>query len=226
METGRVNQKRRTRAAIVAAGRELLAQGTAPTVAQAAELALVSRTTAYRYFPTQESLLVELTMTSDVDEVEEIVARPVGDQAAADRVLEVLDVFNRHVAAAEVEYRTALRLYLGQWLDAVAEGDPPPVMREGRRTRWLQESLDPVADRVPSAELERLVAALSVLTGVEARVVLRDVCRRSDDEGREVLAWAARTLLDATLGARTDTGADTAAGEPADSPAPGGRSRS
>jgi AcrR family transcriptional regulator len=53
-ETGRVNQKRRTRAAIVESAKELLQQGTTPTVAQAAEAALVSRTTAYRYFPTQE----------------------------------------------------------------------------------------------------------------------------------------------------------------------------
>ena len=65
-ETGRVNQKRRTRAAIVEAAQAMLQEGVTPTVAQAAEAALVSRTTAYRYFPTQESLLVELSVNLDV----------------------------------------------------------------------------------------------------------------------------------------------------------------
>ena len=42
---------------------ELRRQGITPTVAQAVEFALVLWTTAYRYFPTQESLLLELSVT-------------------------------------------------------------------------------------------------------------------------------------------------------------------
>ncbi len=64
IEDRRVNQKRRTRAAIVTAAKDLIEQRATPTVAQAAEAALVSRTTAYRYFPTQESLLVEVGAVS------------------------------------------------------------------------------------------------------------------------------------------------------------------
>src|SRR3954451_3241912 len=66
--TGRTRQKARTRAAMVDATRELLAEGVAPTVEQAAERAAVSRTTAYRYFPNQRALLIasypELDMPS------------------------------------------------------------------------------------------------------------------------------------------------------------------
>ena len=56
--TGRTKQKARTRAALIAATRDLLAQGVTPTVEQAAESASISRTTAYRYFPNQRALLV------------------------------------------------------------------------------------------------------------------------------------------------------------------------
>src|SRR5262245_253317 len=58
-EAGRTRQKLRTRAAMVAAARALLAEGvTSPTVEQAADRAQVSRTTAYRYFPNQHALLL------------------------------------------------------------------------------------------------------------------------------------------------------------------------
>src|SRR4030095_9674508 len=56
--TGRSRQKARTRAAMIAATRTLLAEGVAnPTVEQVADRALVSRTTAHRYFPNQHALL-------------------------------------------------------------------------------------------------------------------------------------------------------------------------
>jgi AcrR family transcriptional regulator len=70
-EGGRINQKRRTRAAIVAAAAELVRQGKSPTVAEVADAALVSRATAYRYFPSQEYLLAEAALQSihgDIDE--------------------------------------------------------------------------------------------------------------------------------------------------------------
>ena len=47
---GRIDQKRRTRDALIAAARDLVADGATPTVEGAAEAASISRTTAYRYF--------------------------------------------------------------------------------------------------------------------------------------------------------------------------------
>src|SRR6478735_8205780 len=54
---GRVAQKRRTHEALVAAARDLVARGETPTVEAVAEAASISRATAYRYFPSQRSLL-------------------------------------------------------------------------------------------------------------------------------------------------------------------------
>jgi AcrR family transcriptional regulator len=195
---GRINQKRRTRSAIVDAAKELMRHGGVPTVAQAAEAALVSRTTAYRYFPTQESLLLEVAVNVDVDDCEALVAQPVDRGTSAERVLTLLALFNRHVRDEEVQYRTTLRFYLDQWLAAVAEGDDNPVVREGRRKRWFTELLAPFGDTVPAADLERLVAGLSMLAGAEALMVLRDVCHLDDDEAQAVTQWAARALIDAT----------------------------
>jgi AcrR family transcriptional regulator len=117
---GRVNQKQRTRQALVDAAVELMDDGTTPTVAQAAEAALVSRTTAYRYFPTQESLLLEVALHANVDDLEALVAEPVDAQHAVERALEVLHRFNERVLAEEVRYRNAMRVYQELWFDASA----------------------------------------------------------------------------------------------------------
>lgn len=199
LATGRINQKRRTRAAIVAAARELLAEGTTPTVAQAATAAEVSRTTAYRYFPTQESLLVEVAMNADVGDIEELAASEVTAEQAAERAVTILERFNHHVADAEVQYRTALRLYLDQWLRAAEAGEEAPEVREGRRRRWFEQSLDPLRDTVPEEAWRRVVTALCVLSGPEALTVLRDVCHVDDAVGRDALRWAAETLVAATF---------------------------
>jgi len=199
LESGRVNQKRRTRAAIVTAAQELLAEGVTPTVAQAAEAAGISRTTAYRYFPTQESLLVEIAVNANVDDIEELVATDVDADSAQERVIAVLDRFNQHTFDAEAQYRTALRLYLDQWLESAAKGEDAPILREGRRRRWYEESLAPLRRTVDKRSWNRLILALSLLGGAEAMVVFRDVCHVESDEARRVARWAAETLLQATF---------------------------
>src|SRR5580693_6920101 len=58
-ERGRVNQKRRTRTAIIAACQELITAGAEINMPAVARAALVSEPTAYRYFPDLASLLEE-----------------------------------------------------------------------------------------------------------------------------------------------------------------------
>ncbi len=197
---GRTNQKLRTRAAIVEAAQTLFDAGTMPTVAQAAEAALVSRTTAYRYFPTQETLLTELVITADVDEIEKLVQSPVDEAGAQQRVLAVLEAFLRHTFAAESQYRQAQRLYQDQWLAAAANGESSPMLREGRRTRWYEQSLAPLRAQVSKGEWDRLMTALCLLSGPEALVVLRDVCNIDERTARRVQKWAAECLLRETFG--------------------------
>src|ERR671917_136208 len=57
LHTGRTSQKARTRDALIAAARQLLAKGVTPTLEEAAAEASIGRTTAYRYFPNSRALL-------------------------------------------------------------------------------------------------------------------------------------------------------------------------
>jgi AcrR family transcriptional regulator len=199
LDSGRANQKRRTRAAIVSAARELFADGVTPTVAQAAEHALVSRTTAYRYFPTQDTLLLEIGIDAGVDELEAMAAAPrAGDTAAADLV-QIISALNGHVVENEAQYRRMLQLYLEVWLRATENDDVEPVVRQGRRMRWFEQILEPVRASVDPARFDRLLAALCLTAGSEAVVALRDVARLSPTDAVDTAAWVVQVLVDATF---------------------------
>lgn len=195
----RANQKQRTREAIVAAAAELLRAGGRPSVAEAAESAKVSRATAYRYFPTQEALLIEVAQVNPAAEpVERWLAQLQGGEPA-ERLRGLLGAFHRIASAEEVALRTGLRAYLDTWLESRRRGETPDVVREGRRMRWLDEALAPVRQQLTPAKWRRLRAALSLTLGAESIVVMKDVCHASDSEALATLDWAAQALLRAAL---------------------------
>lgn len=169
-------------------------------MALVADEAQMTRTTVYRYFPSQESLLLELSVTVSVDHIEELLATSGGGTTPQDRLLEVVDEFNRYIADNETLFRTAQRHYLETWLAAERAGEShESQLREGRRYQWISELLEPLADTVPDAELRRLEAALCLVMGGEAFTVLRDVCRLDPDQAIAVAHWAAEALLTAGL---------------------------
>jgi AcrR family transcriptional regulator len=185
--TGRTNQKARTRAALLAATRELLADGMIPTVEQAADQAAISRTTAYRYFPNRRALLSAV--------YPEIDARSLLDDDAptdpAERLDQVLERFIGHVLEHEPELRAQLRLAL----------DPHPAdpeqlpFRQGRAIRWIEDALSPLRGRVPDPELRRLVLAIRATTGIEALIWLTDVAGLARADAAELMRSSAGALL-------------------------------
>lgn len=187
--------------ALVDAARGLLRDGTTtPTVAEAAEAARVSRATAYRYFPTHESLLVEIAnITPATQPVEELLEN-LPSEDAEERLLSLLDRFNPIVFAEEVPMRTALRTYLDTWLESRGRGEKAIPVREGRRMRWLDKVLEPVRRDLSDAQWRRLRSALALTLSIDAMVVMKDVCRiENEKEALEVLRWAATALLRAGL---------------------------
>jgi AcrR family transcriptional regulator len=189
--TGRINQKQRTRDALVSAARDLVAQGLAPTVEQAATSAGISRTTAYRYFTTQRALLAaahpETAATS-------LLPADVSDDPR-ERLDAVVTSFIGSTLANESQQRTMLRLSL----EATPEERAELPLRQGRAIGWIEEALAPLRGRVPDKDIQRLVLAVRAATGIESLVWLTDVAGLSRDKAVESMKWSARALLDQTV---------------------------
>ncbi len=201
-QEGRINQKRRTRAAILAAAVELLEQGQRPTVAEVADTALVSRATAYRYFPTQEYLLFEAALESTRSDIDRELDENTLPEDPEARLEMLIDALQKRIIDKEPAFRTMLRLSLEQ-APQEEQNDvesTPARLRGGGRVRWIEKALASVEGRLEVRSYKCLVAALSLCMGIEALVVLRDICALEAQEAEEVSRWAAQALLKAALG--------------------------
>lgn len=188
---GRRSQKARTREALVGAARALLADGVTPTVEQTAERAAIARTTAYRYFPNQNALL--LATYPELDAPSLLGADPPSDPAT--RLEMVTDRITRQVLDHEPELRAALRVSLEP---SVLKVDPPSL-RRGHAIRWIEDALAPLRGEMSEPELHRLVLAIRAAIGIEAFVWLTDVGKLSRAEAVETMRWSARALLRSAL---------------------------
>lgn len=191
VNTGRRKQKERTRSALIQAARDLLARGHTPTVEAAAELASISRATAYRYFSSQRQLLV--AAQPEIEATSLLGPAPSEDPSA--RLDAVVVGLAEILLNAEASYRSMLRLSLEQ--DPAARGDLP--LRQGRRFLWIEDALEPIRDSLPTDEFERLVNAIAAAIGIEALVTLIDLAGLKPDQAVEVMRWSAQALLQRAL---------------------------
>jgi AcrR family transcriptional regulator len=189
--SGRTEQKQRTRGALIEAARELVASGVTPTVEQAAGAAGISRTTAYRYFPSQRALLMSAHPETAAASL--LPVHPPADPAA--RLDVVIAAFTELIIETEAQQRTMLRLSL--------EGDETSraglLLRQGRAIAWIEEALTPLRGQLSEKELHRLALAIRSAAGIEAIVWLTDVAGLDRDEARRLIRWSAQGLLGAAL---------------------------
>jgi AcrR family transcriptional regulator len=182
------------------AARELLRTGGPLTVPAAAELAGVSRATAYRYFPNNDSVVLHATMSladnplDDANWASGAVASP--DELGA-RAADLVRATATWAFDHETELRTMLRLSLTPEREQVK-----PRRGLTNRGRWIGALLEGLPSDVPPAARERLAAALIPLFGSDAVVWTTDMAELPRDEAIELLAWMARVLIAATVEGR------------------------
>lgn len=171
----------------------MMRRGLSPSVSEVAEAAGVSRSTAYRYFPTLAEML------------RAVVAEALGpildwDDPATDGNARLASLYGKafpRLAEHEATFRAAIR----QSLEPSTELPGDKTLGRGHRKALLARA---VGDSGLSPEQsERLVQALSLTFGIEAMIVLKDICGLDDRGARDVAMWGAQAMLQA---ARRDAG--------------------
>ncbi len=188
---GRIQQKQRTRQALVDAARDLVARGLAPTVEEAAADCGISRATAYRYFPSQSALLAAAHPETGASSL--LPKNPPDDPEQ--RVALVVEVFTKIIVDTEAQQRTMLRLSLSADDDERAS----LPLRQGRAIAWLAEALEPARDLLGDDGVRRTAIAIRSATGIEALIWLTDIAQLSRRRAVETMRSNARAICRAAL---------------------------
>lgn len=192
--TGRQNQKSRTRKDLLLAAARLSKQGQTPGIEEIAKEAMVSRATAYRYFPNTDALLAEAALDVSVPDADTLFANSSTDDPVA-RLERVDTALHDLILANETAMRMMLIHTLQRGAKRDDEGDIP--VRQNRRTPLIDAALAPARQEFKPAALKTLSHALALIMGTEAMVVVKDVLQLNDTEARKVKRWAIRALVQA-----------------------------
>ncbi len=207
-KTGRTNQKTRTRAALLRAAGELVQEGRPPSMPEAAERALVSVATAYRYFSTAEDLWWEASsiviqqMEADID---------AGIESVGEDPQARLEVLIRSVSFRMLDdqmiFRTIAMRAQEQWFRQADTPDDKRVpVRQGRRNTEIRTAIAPLRDQLPDPEVERIAHALGVVIGTEAVIALTDAVGLDRATAEATLLDAGRWLLAGALAEMSGSG--------------------
>jgi AcrR family transcriptional regulator len=168
--------------------------GRRPTLEEVAEEAMVSRATAYRYFPSVDALLVEAPLDGATPEPEDLF-RDASSDDPVERLERVDAALHDMIAANEPALRTMLAHSLQRTLNDKGHSEFPA--RQNRRTMLIEAALAPARDQLDPVAVSRLTKALALIIGTESMMVLKDVLQLDETEARDVRLWAIRALVDA-----------------------------
>jgi AcrR family transcriptional regulator len=190
---GRVNQKKRTRDALVRAAADLMATGREVGMPQIARAALVSEATAYRYFPDLASLLRE-AMADRLPDPEAALASVTGSRDPVERIAAATEYLMRHVLAREGAVRAMIAATVARPGGAEA--------RPGLRFGLIDTALAPLGDTLGAtdpAAFARLKLGLAAVVGAEALFTLTDLCGLDAESAIAQLVHTAAALTRAAV---------------------------
>ena len=190
----RSNQQLRTRKDLLAAASRLMEAGRLPSMDEIAREALVSRPTAYRYFPSVDALLHEAALEESMPEFDAVLERMPG-MGLEERVLAAESSMHRYCHANEARLRILLANSLSR---DPGENNEVPV-RQNRRLPLIEAALEPARKQLTPANYRKLCSALALIFGTESMIVFRDVLRVDEATARNVKTWAIRALLRSAL---------------------------
>ena len=195
IESGRKKQKQKTRNIILASAKKFLTLGKDFTLEDVAKETKLSRATVYRYFSNVEVLSREAGLDLNTKSPASIV-KPIKHLSTAEILINVQDYFN----GLAIDNEAAFRKYLSVVVASTTNADK----RGARRTKTLRLALEKNDLDLPELEIEKLIVVATVLMGIEAITVTKDVCRLDNKGSTEVLNWGLEMIIEGIRKNRSD----------------------
>lgn len=190
LETGRSNQKQKTRRKILDTTKKLLQQGKSLTLEDVAKASKISRATIYRYFSNIDILCSEAGLDIYTQSTESIYQNS-KNLPIIERILYIQNYFNDLALNNEPAFRKYLSIYLNEDVSNKKES-----LRGSRRTASLKLALSPYKNELGSDVYNHLITVATSLMGIEAIIACKDVCSLTDEEAKKTLAWGLNNILE------------------------------
>ena len=190
LSEGRIRQKMATRKHILEQTQVLLSSGKAFGIEDVVEHSGLSRATVYRYFPNIDALVQEAGLDIKTASPEMLLKRT-SKYDLQTQIIKIQQYFNDLAFDNEEAFRKYLGTVLGQ--------SSPEVKRGARRVKTLRLAMDNYKGKLDKDTVDKLINTATVLMGIEALIVTRDVCGLSKQKSKKTLQWALDKILSDVL---------------------------
>lgn len=194
---------------MIDAAHALMREGRAPSMPEAAERALVSLATAYRYFGSAEELWADAAVYGmsglfDLDAVRASI------EACGEDVEARVDAMTRGLGWGLIDNallaRQSAKASLDRWFSQQGTDAADRPVRPSERVRWIALALEPLRATIEDHQVDSITEALAFVIGSEAVVTALDVLHLSPEAAKErmltTVMWVLRAgLADAGAGA-------------------------
>jgi len=192
----------RTRRLMVATASQMMQRGGSPSVSEVAAVAEVSRSTAYRYFPTQAAMVQAVI----VEALGPILSWEPSKTDPEELITSLFESSFPRILANEAIFRAALRqtLEIG---GGAQQGADDGSLGRSNRVDLLMRALSGLNGVLSDAQLRRLAQALSIAFGIESIIVLKDIWGMDNGGVQSLTLWVARAMIRAALDEVVENGA-------------------
>lgn len=188
VSSGRQNQKLQTRNKILETAREFISEGVVYSLEDVAKRADISRATVYRYYSSIDLLSAEAILDLQAS-TPALVYEELKSTNVEDKLLEIQKYYNDLTFSNETSFR--------KYLSIVIE-EENKASRGGRRLEALRLALSENVS-IDQAEREMFLALASLMMGIEAVIVTKDVCGFDNAKAAATLEWGLKTLMETVL---------------------------
>lgn len=179
-----------TRKQILEQTQALLSSGKTFGIEDVVQQSGLSRATVYRYFPNIDALVQEAGLDIKTASPEMLIKRT-SKYDLQTQIIKIQQYFNDLAFDNEEAFRKYLGTVLGQ--------SSLEVKRGARRVKSLRLAMDNYKGKLDNDTVDKLINAATVLMGIEALIVTRDVCGLSKQKSKKTLQWALDIILSDVL---------------------------